>query len=84
MLELRSSCECCGVPLPGDSPEARICSFECTFCAICAGAILLGSCPHCGGELVPRPIRSPALLMRHPAAPGRAITARGCLPRSAA
>ena len=36
MLQLRPSCECCDKLLPPDSTEARICSFECTFCATCA------------------------------------------------
>jgi hypothetical protein len=31
MLELRPNCECCDKDLPPDSPEAFICSFECTF-----------------------------------------------------
>ena len=35
MLELRPNCECCDRDLPADSPDARICSFECTFCADC-------------------------------------------------
>ena len=33
MLELRPSCECCDRDLPPDSPDARICTYECTFCA---------------------------------------------------
>ncbi len=33
LLELRPSCECCDIDLPPDSPDARICTFECTFCA---------------------------------------------------
>ena len=36
MLELRPNCESCDRDLPFDSPDARICSFECTFCAECA------------------------------------------------
>jgi uncharacterized protein len=44
--------------LPGDAVNARICSFECTFCDRCAEE--LGSCPNCGGELVSRPRRNPA------------------------
>ena len=32
MLDLRPNCECCDTDLPGDSPDALICSFECTFC----------------------------------------------------
>nr|MBF0664608.1 DUF1272 domain-containing protein [Brevundimonas sp.] len=35
MLELRPNCECCDRDLPFDSVEARICTFECTFCATC-------------------------------------------------
>jgi hypothetical protein len=55
-LELRAACERCAAPLPPDSADARICSFECTFCASCADE--LGDCPNCGGELVRRPPRS--------------------------
>ncbi len=36
--------------------EAYICSYECTFCPICAGQAR-NICPHCGGELAPRPRR---------------------------
>ena len=45
-----------GNVLPADSADARICSYECTFCATCADA-MGGRCPNCGGELVPRPRR---------------------------
>ncbi len=57
MLELRPSCEHCDKPLPPDSTEARICSFECTFCADCVAHVLQGVCPNCGAGFVPRPIR---------------------------
>jgi uncharacterized protein len=57
MLELRPVCEHCGRPLPPESPLARICSFECTFCAECVERMLHGVCPNCGGGFVPRPIR---------------------------
>ena len=57
MLELRPTCENCNVPLPPSSTEARICSFECTFCAKCAVNVLGGVCPNCGGGFAPRPIR---------------------------
>jgi hypothetical protein len=57
MLELRPSCEHCNRPLPPDAAEARICSFECTFCAACVEDVLLGTCPNCGGGFMPRPIR---------------------------
>lgn len=57
MLELRPTCENCNAPLPPDSSEARICSYECTFCAHCVETILHNVCPNCGGGFVPRPIR---------------------------
>lgn len=57
MLELRPTCEHCNVALPPDSPDARICSFECTFCATCVEKILENVCPNCGGGFVRRPIR---------------------------
>lgn len=57
MLELRPSCEHCNTALPADSPAARICSFECTFCANCVDNVLHNVCPNCGGGFVPRPIR---------------------------
>lgn len=57
MLELRPSCEHCATALPPESTEARICSFECTFCAECAEQLLGNVCPNCGGGFVPRPVR---------------------------
>jgi hypothetical protein len=57
MLELRPTCEHCNKALPPNSREAVICSFECTFCADCAGKILRNVCPNCGGDFAPRPIR---------------------------
>ena len=53
MLELRPGCECCDRDLPPDSAEARICSFECTFCADCACSGLAGFVPTVDGELSP-------------------------------
>jgi hypothetical protein len=66
MLQLRPNCECCDRDLPPDSTEARICSFECTFCAPCAEGILGGKCPNCGGELVVRPRRPANKLASNP------------------
>ena len=57
MLELRPTCEHCNKTLPPNSREARICSYECTFCATCVDNILGNVCPNCGGGFVPRPIR---------------------------
>ena len=57
MLELRPTCEHCNKALPPTSTEARICSYECTFCADCVDRVLANVCPNCGGGFVPRPIR---------------------------
>ena len=59
MLQLRPGCEQCDADLPADSDQARICSFECTFCAPCAEE-LDEHCPNCRGELLDRPTRSKA------------------------
>jgi uncharacterized protein len=57
MLELRPTCEHCNKALPPASTEARICSYECTFCAGCVSGVLHNVCPNCGGGFVPRPVR---------------------------
>lgn len=56
-LELRPNCESCDKDLPPGAAEARICSYECTFCADCAETRLGNVCPNCGGGFAPRPIR---------------------------
>lgn len=71
MLELRPNCECCDRDLPPDSAEARICSFECTFCADCVEGVFAGVCPNCGGAFVSRPIRPSETLARFPASTTR-------------
>jgi organic hydroperoxide reductase OsmC/OhrA len=57
MLEMKPVCQRCRSPLPPTSTEAMICSYECTFCRSCADGALEGTCPNCGGDLSPRPIR---------------------------
>jgi len=57
MLELRPNCEHCNTALPPEATDARICSFECTFCASCVSDVLFNVCPNCGGGFAPRPIR---------------------------
>jgi hypothetical protein len=57
MLELRPTCENCNAPLPPDATEARICSYECTFCAPCVEQVLRNVCPNCGGGFAARPVR---------------------------
>jgi uncharacterized protein len=57
VLELRPTCEHCNKALPPSSLEARICTFECTFCSACVSGVLGNVCPNCGGGFVPRPIR---------------------------
>ena len=60
MLELRPNCEWCDRDLPPDAAEARICTYECTYCADCVENVLHDVCPTCGGNFVPRPIRPKA------------------------
>lgn len=57
MLELRPNCELCDKDLPPDTEDARICTYECTFCATCVENILKNVCPNCGGGFCHRPIR---------------------------
>ena len=79
MLELRPNCECCDRDLPPGGVEARICTFECTFCADCAETRFAGVCPNCGGGLVARPIRPAAMLAKYPASSTRVLKAHeGC------
>lgn len=78
MLQLRPGCECCDRDLAGDSAEAYICSFECTFCTDCAHEVLGGRCPNCGGELVRRPRRAAEKLARYPAVAERTHKPAGC------
>lgn len=73
MLLLRPNCECCDRDLPPGSPDALICSFECTFCTECGEGKFGGICPNCSGELVRRPIRPAAKLKRFPPSPERVL-----------
>jgi len=57
VLELRPNCELCDKDLAPDAPDARICTYECTFCAACVEDVLHDVCPNCGGGFQPRPIR---------------------------
>jgi hypothetical protein len=56
-LRLRPNCEYCDKDLPPDATDARICSYECTFCAECVDTRLHNVCPNCGGGFERRPIR---------------------------
>ena len=73
MLELRPNCELCDRDLPPDSAQARICTFECTFCVDCAEGRFAGICPNCAGDLVCRPIRPAAMLLKFPASTRRVV-----------
>jgi uncharacterized protein len=70
-LELRPNCEFCDIDLPPNSLDARICTYECTFCADCVERKLQNVCPNCGGGFMPRPIR-PAIEWR----PGLSVAKR--------
>ena len=84
MLQLRPNCECCDRDLPPNSLLARICSYECTFCAECVQHLLHGVCPNCGGEFVRRPVRPVVKLAKDPASTRRVLrpnaAARGAAP----
>lgn len=66
MLELRTIWENCKKPLPNDSDEAMICTYECTFCATCVDEVLQNVCPNCGGGFEKRPTRPKEQLQKHP------------------
>jgi hypothetical protein len=51
MTTAKEGCEKCGKALPVRA-DAHVCSFQCTFCADCAGA-MNRVCPNCGGALAP-------------------------------
>jgi len=57
MLELRPTCENCNKALPPNALDARVCSYECTFCAGCVEQVLANVCPNCGGGFEKRPVR---------------------------
>ncbi|MBX7142966.1 MAG: DUF1272 domain-containing protein [Oligoflexia bacterium] len=78
MLQLRPNCECCDMDLPPESSDARICSFECTFCRSCAETVLHSRCPNCGGELVARPRRPLVKLAEYPASKERVLSPNRC------
>ena len=77
-MELRPNCECCDRDLPPQSREAFICTFECTFCRACSYSVLQGICPNCKGELVRRPVRTEAMLVKYPASTIRKVKKDGC------
>ncbi|WP_295802270.1 DUF1272 domain-containing protein [uncultured Microbulbifer sp.] len=56
MLKMKAACERCSAPL-GLTDEAYICSYECTFCLVCADE-LHRECPNCQGNLLLRPSRN--------------------------
>ena len=78
MLEIRPNCELCDRDLPPASPDARICTYECTFCADCVDTVLENVCPNCGGGFEKRPVRPsnarrPGLSIEHQPASGTRI-----------
>lgn len=80
-LELRPNCECCDRDLP-PAAEAYICTFECTFCPDCTKNTLKHVCPNCGGNLVLRPIRPAAKLVKNPPSTVRVRREKPCEPKT--
>jgi hypothetical protein len=72
-MDLRPNCECCDRDLPNGDPDARICTYECTFCVQCVAERFHGVCPNCGGNFAPRPTRPAAMLLKHPASTKRIV-----------
>jgi uncharacterized protein len=66
MLEIRPVCENCTKPLPNDSNDAMICTYECTFCKDCVKEVLHNVCPNCGGGFEKRPSRTSIKLVKDP------------------
>lgn len=77
MLQLRPNCECCDKDLPPEA-AAVICTFECTFCRECASGVWGDTCPNCGGNFSPRPVRPNNMLEKYPASKERILKAGGC------
>ncbi|WP_298960898.1 DUF1272 domain-containing protein [uncultured Roseibium sp.] len=77
MLLLKPNCECCDKDLPPSAVDARMCTFECTFCADCAETRFGNICPNCGGNLVERPIRPARHLLKNPASTKRFTKSHG-------
>ena len=73
MLEIRLNCENCDKPLPNESKEAMICTYECTFCKSCVDEILKNVCPNCGGGFERRPTRPKKGLAKNPARKGKIL-----------
>ncbi|MBI2814792.1 MAG: DUF1272 domain-containing protein [Opitutae bacterium] len=80
-LELRPNCECCDRDRPPESVETCICTFECTFCVECTMKTLRFVCPNCGGELVRRPIRPAAKLVKNSASTVHVRREQPCGPK---
>ncbi|WP_456653119.1 DUF1272 domain-containing protein [Bradyrhizobium lupini] len=78
-LQLRPNCEYCDRDLPPNATDARICSYECTFCADCVETKLANVCPNCGGGFAPRPIRPRRNGDRACARPTRRRRTSGCI-----
>jgi uncharacterized protein len=73
MLVMKPNCECCDCDLPNGDPNARICTFECTFCAPCVDGHFGGKCPNCGGNFVVRPTRPEYTLDTYPVSTERVV-----------
>lgn len=78
MLEMRPNCQCCNRDLAADAFDVLICSFECTYCRICAQRFEAGRCPNCQGALSLRPPRSRDKWLSHPPSVTRVVHPEEC------
>jgi hypothetical protein len=78
-LDIRPNCENCDRDLPNGDPDARICTFECTFCARCVD-LLGGRCPNCGGDFTVRPMRPESMLALSPVSTERVVKQHVAVP----
>lgn len=76
--DVQPNCECCDRDLPPGTKDAKIRTFECTFCRVCVETVLGGVCPNWGGGFVPRPVRPAHVLATYPASSERVLRPEGC------
>jgi len=59
MIERLPNCEYCDKDLPPHALDARICSYECTFCAACVERVLHTMCARIAAAGLRRALSDP-------------------------